>query len=82
MIEENQEKSGYFLDARELFEEMLEWLNSNQVCGLEHSELENKLQINGNELLRRMLQGYLDRRSNEEIEGDCYGSDGLKSLSS
>lgn len=68
----------FFTQARQLFEEMVEWLSSDSVCGLEHGELENKLFVNGNELLRRLLQGYLDRRSDDEIEGDCAGSDGAK----
>lgn len=68
----------FFLQARQLFEEMVDWLSSQRVCGLEHGELENKLFVNGNELLRRLLQGYLDRRSDDEIEGDCLGSDGAK----
>ena len=67
-----------FTPARQLFEEIVNWLNSDLVCGLEHSQLENKLFINGNELLRRLLQGYLDRRKDEQIEEDCFGSDGEK----
>jgi hypothetical protein len=68
MSEVSREEGGCFTEARELFEDMVEWLNSDQVCGLEHSELENKLQVNGNELLRRLLQGYLERRfSNAKI---------------
>ena len=67
-----------FPPARQLFEEIVNWLNSDLVCGLEHSQLENKLFINGNELLRRLLQGYLDRRKDEQIEEDCFGSDGEK----
>lgn len=68
----------FFLEARELFEEMVDWLSSESVCGLEHGELKNKLFVNGNELLRRLLQGYLDRRSDDKIESDCSGSDGAK----
>ncbi len=67
-----------FTPAKKLFEEIVSWLNSDLVCGLEHSQLENKLFINGNELLRRLLQGYLDRRREDEIEGECFGSDGEK----
>ena len=66
----NIKKNDGFIQARELFEEMVEWLNSDSVCGKEHSEEEN-LFINGNELLRRLLQGYLDRREEDEIEGEC-----------
>jgi hypothetical protein len=67
-----------FNGARQLFEELVNWLSSDSSCGLEQSELESKLQINGNEILRRLLQGYLNRRSEDEIEGECAGSDGAK----
>ena len=48
------------------------------MCGLEHGELESKLLANGYELLRRLLQGYFDRRSDDEVEGECFGSDAGK----
>ncbi|NEO00534.1 MAG: ISKra4 family transposase [Moorea sp. SIO3I7] len=67
----------FFSGARELFEQIVDWLGSETVCGLEHGELETLLLENGYELLRRLLQGYLDRRSNDEIEGDCLGRDGV-----
>ena len=36
-----------FIPARKLFEEIVSWLNSDLVCGLDHSQLENKLFITG-----------------------------------
>ncbi|NER38312.1 MAG: hypothetical protein F6J93_30890 [Oscillatoria sp. SIO1A7] len=74
----SKKKDGDFTEARELFEEMVGWLSSDSVAGLEHSELEKSLYVNGNELLRRLLQGYLDRRQQDELEEDCIGSDGVK----
>lgn len=74
----NINSSIEFNAARQLFEELVNWLSSDSSCGLEHSELESKLQINGNEILKRLLQGYLNRRSEDEIEGECAGSDGAK----
>ncbi len=77
-MEDNSNKDrGHFRQAQELFEEIVAWLSSDMVCGLEHSELEKNLLVNGNELLRRLLQGYLDRRKEDEIEEDCLGSDGV-----
>ena len=77
-MEDNSNKDrGHFRQAQELFEEIVAWLSSDMVCGLEHSELEKNLYVNGNELLRRLLQGYLDRRKEDEIEEDCLGSDGV-----
>ncbi len=78
MEDQGQNERGYFTQAEELFEEIVAWLSSDMVCGLEHSELEQNLYVNGNELLRRLLQGYLDRRKEDEIEEDCLGSDGVK----
>jgi len=68
----------FFSEARELFEQIVDWLGSDSICGLEHGELESKLLEQGYELLRRLLQGYLDRRSDDEIEGECLGSDEAK----
>lgn len=68
----------FWEEARELFEEIVDWLDSDSVCGLEHEEIENKLLENGYELLRRLLQGYFDKRSPDEIEGECKGSDEVK----
>ena len=49
----------FWSQARELFEEIVSWLDSDSICGLEHSQIESKLLENGYELLRRLLQGYL-----------------------
>ena len=78
MEEISRSKDADFTEARELFEEMVVWLSSDNVCGLEHAELEKNLLVNGNELLRRFLQSYLDKRQEDEIEEGCLGSDGVK----
>lgn len=67
-----------FEAARAQFEQILQWLSSDSACGLSHSDIEALLHSNGNELLRRLLQGYLDSRSGDEIEGECRGSDGIE----
>ncbi len=67
MSQDNQS----FIDARKHFEEMINWLKSSQPRGLNHSEIEEKLKVNGNEILRRLWQGYLDERAEEEIIGEC-----------
>ena len=46
----------FWSQARELFEEIVNWLDSDSICGLEHSQIESKLLENGYELLRRVLQ--------------------------
>ena len=49
----NQDK--FYSSARELFEGIVNWLDSDSICGLEHGEIESKLFENGYELLRRLL---------------------------
>ncbi|NRB08603.1 MAG: hypothetical protein HRU34_16620 [Richelia sp.] len=46
----------FWSQARELFEDIVSWLDSDRICGLEHSQIESKLLENGYELLRRLLQ--------------------------
>jgi hypothetical protein len=41
----------FFSEARELFEQIVDWLGSDSICGLEHGELESKLLEQGYELL-------------------------------
>ena len=67
----------FWSQARELFEQIVSWLDSDSICGLEHSQIESKLLENGYELLRRLLQGYFDKRSQDEIEGECAGTDSV-----
>ena len=67
----------FWSQARELFEQIVLWLDSDSICGLEHSQIESNLLENGYELLRRLLQGYFDKRSQDEIEGECAGTDSV-----
>jgi len=53
---ENFQQNKCFSQARELFEDIICWLNSESVYGIQHSDLEKNLWTNGNELLRRLLQ--------------------------
>ena len=46
----------FWSQARELFEQIVSWLDSDSICGLEHSQIESKLLENGYELLRPLLQ--------------------------
>ncbi|CDN15948.1 hypothetical protein RintRC_4554 [Richelia intracellularis] len=46
----------FWSQARELFEQIVRCLDSDSICGLEHSQIESKLLENGYELLRRLLQ--------------------------
>lgn len=72
MSKENQS----FVGARKHFEEIISWLKSPVVRGLSHSEIEEKLKVNGNEVLRQLWQGYLDQRATEKIVGECVDEEG------
>ena len=49
-------QSMFWSQARELFKEIVSWLDSDSICGLEHSQIESKLLENGYELLRQLLK--------------------------
>lgn len=68
----------FWEEARELFEEIVGWLDSDSICGFEHGEIESKLLDNGYELLRRLLQGYFDKRSQDETDSEWAGKDEAK----
>lgn len=68
----------FWEEAREQFEEIVGWLDSDSICGLEHGEIESKLLENGYEMLRRLLQGYFDKRSQDETDSEWSGKDQAK----
>ncbi len=57
-----------FVQAREYFEEILNWLCSEEAYGLTYYQIEENLWINGMELLRQLLQGYLDWQGDNQPE--------------
>lgn len=68
-----------FGGAREQFEGMVAWLDGDEAAVLTHAELEARLQVDGRELLRRLLQDHLDLRAEREVRlEDVVGSDGVR----
>jgi hypothetical protein len=57
-----------FTAAREQFVALVNQLQSNQVLRMEHGEVEELISHEGTELLRRLLQGHLDRRAAQETK--------------
>jgi hypothetical protein len=51
-----------FEPGREMFDHLVEYLQSDEVHGMKHSDLERELEKQSCELMRRLLQGYLDSR--------------------
>jgi hypothetical protein len=65
-----------FSDAFEKFSEMVTSLRSSQSQPSDHGQIEQFLDIEGRELLRRMFQGYLDHRAETEPDwGELEGHD-------
>lgn len=66
-----------FVAAREQFEKLLCELGAESTRTLAHGEVESLIVREGNELLRRLMQSYVDQRSDaEEVLGGVTGADG------
>lgn len=61
----------------EKFFEMLNHLESEELSGKTHSEVEAYLETEGRELLRSMLQDHLDQRGTGRVGESVHGSDGV-----
>jgi hypothetical protein len=67
-----------FAAAREQFDWLVAQLQSEATGQLQHGEVEDFLDQEGTELLRRLLQGHLDRRARDETRLDAVvGADGV-----
>ena len=73
-----RESLDEFSAAREQFERIVGALQSDELMGAEHGDVEQYLFEDGFELLRRLFQGHLDRRSAvEPLRESVTGSDGV-----
>ena len=67
----------HFRGARDQFEDAIAWLSSSGAAELSHSALEERLENEGRELMRKLLQSHLDLRAvREERFPEVMGSDG------
>jgi hypothetical protein len=66
-----------FASAREQFEGIVVWLDSDEARAMNHREVEDALEAKGRELLRRLYQSHLDLRGPAAILGPVVGSDGV-----
>lgn len=57
---------GAFAGSRGLFEAMATWLEGGEASGLEHAELECRIEVEGREVLRQLFQDHLDLRARNE----------------
>jgi hypothetical protein len=67
-----------FSVVREHFDQVIRYLQSDEMASAEHGDVEQYIKTEGFELLRKVVQGYLDLRSSREpeLEG-VRGSDGV-----
>lgn len=65
-----------FCSAEEKFKEMKAKLMSKEMIGKEHFEIETYLKTEGFELLRRMMQGYVDLRTEQEQRVEVRNKNG------
>ena len=63
--------------ARENFEHIVGYLDSEEASSMTHSELERELEKRGRELMRILLQEHLDSRSPGHCNKPVSGSDGI-----
>ena len=67
-----------FAGAREQFEGIVTWLDGSEAAELTHGDLEARLQAEGRELLRQLMQDHLDLRAEREVRlEDVVGADGV-----
>ena len=68
----------HYADALAQFEHLLSRLTDEEAQRAPHGELEAMVQAEGNELLRRLIQGHLDQRGHEEpVRERVVGADGV-----
>ena len=66
-----------FSGSRDRFETVVSWLGGEEAAGLTHAGLEGRLQVDGRELLRQLLQDHLDLRAQREPQAaGVVGADG------
>ena len=71
-------QDGAFAESRRCFGELEDWMASEEAAGLQHAELEDRLDVRGRELLRRLFQDRLDlTAAREERRHEVTGEDGV-----
>lgn len=70
-------EEDFFKLANEQYAKLVNSLSAEDAQDWEHGEVEEHITEFGTELMRRLFQGYLDRRyAQEEYQKDVWGSDG------
>lgn len=66
-----------YAQARQNFEHIVGYLDSNETSGMTHSELERELEKKGRELMRMLLQEHLNNRGPGKRHPPVHGADGV-----
>lgn len=78
-LEAAPEVGGDFARSDERYETVKSWLGAGEAGGLEHGELEQRLQAEGRELLRLLFQDHLTlRAAAEQRVTEVRGADGVR----
>ena len=68
-----------FAVARKQFEGIVRWLDGAEAAELTHGDLEARLQVDGRELFRQLMQDHLDLRAEREVRlEDVVGADDVR----
>jgi hypothetical protein len=71
-------QDAVFAQSRGCYQDLEDWMASEDAAGLQHGELEEQLDARGRELLRRLFQDRLDlTAAREERRRDVTGADGV-----
>ena len=64
----NSPDFSFFSDAQDQLDQIISQLQSDHYAHSEHGDIEQHIKIEGDELLRRLLQGWLDMKAANEIQ--------------
>lgn len=62
----NSPEFSFYSSARQQLESIISHLDSSSIDGCDHGEIEQYINEEGNELLRRLFQGFLDKKAKDE----------------
>jgi hypothetical protein len=71
-------RKNSFEVAERHFHEIVAELRSSEGAAMEMSDLEKKLKEESQRLMRELVQGHLELRSQREVEGPVVGADGIE----
>ncbi len=72
--------ASHFTASRERFDTVLAFLDGAAAATLSHAELEDRLEIEGRQLVRQLFQDHLELRALREIRVEVVAADGVSRL--